>query len=155
FFIKAKTGPASVTFNESAKSIGARQVFFTSGAEQTLRASLHIINTVPVLVDGIMVNFDSTYDNAINDEDGPKFTNNSENVSLKSQDKLLSVERRHTVITTDTLHLNLAGTKIQQYQWQIRLENMDEPSLIAYLVDQYKNTTTQIDLMNGLDYDFS
>ena len=54
-------------------------------------------NGTPVLLDGVLDQFDDAYSNGIDGLDARKVINTTENLGLKTAGKLLAIERRHTL----------------------------------------------------------
>jgi hypothetical protein len=143
------TGAGTLTFNEDAKTIGART--FTRGAgtaqAEVVFALLNIVDPgVNTLVDGAMAAYDNSYSSNVDFDDALKLTNTSENVSFKRSNTLLAIERRSDVMVDDTLHLNMTGLRIKKYQWDVNIANMTNPGRTAILVDRFTNTTTNLSL---------
>ena len=157
FFVKGGASAGTVTFKENAKASGANvisagRVFPT----QSLRANLYVVSTDTVMTaDGILANFGDNYSNAIDEDDAIKVANGSENLSIKSNGTLLSVERHKSITATDTLFLNLTGVRVQNYRMDIILSNLNLVGLTAYFVDKYLNTRTSINVKEITSINFS
>ena len=72
--------------------------------------------------------------------------NTGENLSIKTEGKLLAVERKHTIISSDTIFLNLTGERVQAYQFSIDAQNLNTTVATGVLVDKYTNTLTPLNL---------
>ena len=99
-------------------------------------------------MDGIKADIGNEFSNDLDDDDAYKMYNNAENVSLKRNGQLLSVERHNTITANDTFYLTSGNMRVQNYQWQLTLNNMDEPGLTGFLEDSYTHTNTPLSL-NG------
>ena len=170
FFMQTAPGsPGTVTFSESAKAVNAsftsiftRQASgarITSGSRvvSTLRTSLNTVNadgSTKDLVDGVLDQFDDSYSNAIDRLDARKMPNTGENLSIKTAGTLLVIERKHTVVQDDTIHLNLTNERVQQYRYHFEAQNMSTTAQ-GFVIDKYKQTSTPLNLGGTTDYDFS
>ncbi len=148
FFVKAKsTGSATVTFKESAKTIGLRTQNRLPVNMPTISPLLSIVNGgVATLADGAMAAFDAAYSNAVDDDDITKMLNTGENVSFKRAGVLLAIERRQNITSNDTLFLNISGTTTHLYQWDITSEYLADPQRTAFLRDNYLGRDTPLNL---------
>ncbi len=170
FFMQTAPGsPGTVTFSESAKAVNAsftsiftRQASgarITSGSRvvSTLRTSLNTVNadgSTKDLVDGVLDQFDDSYSNTIDRLDARKMPNTGENLSIKTAGTLLVIERRHTIVQDDTIHLNLTNERVQQYRYHFEAQNMSTTAQ-GFVIDKYKQTSTPLNLDGTTDYDFS
>ncbi len=150
FFIRGAAG-GTLTFTENAKADGIAVISSARGMfEPTLRANLFVVSPdTSLMADGIMAKYDGTYSNDVDENDALKFSNGSENLSLKRGNNFLTIESRNTITATDTLFLNLTGLRIQNYRWDLNLSNMEINGLTGFLVDSYLNTLTPLN-MNGM-----
>ena len=119
---------------------------FASG--QQLRSNLYGVNAEgnSILTDGTLTLFGDTYSNEVDGMDAKKLTNFSENLSVKTGNKLLAIERRHTITRQDTIFLDLSGLKTQQYRFDFIANKLDQPGLEAYVEDNYTHTKTPLNL---------
>ena len=158
FFVEGDVGGGSLTFNEAAKTTGSALISAPARLPQSqLRANLLGIDAdnSTYIADGLLINYDNSYSNDVDDMDGIKIINASENLSAKTADKLLVVERRHTINSRDTIFLNLTNVKVQQYRFEITADELDRPGLTAFLEDNYLHTTTPLNLNGSTTIDFS
>ncbi len=147
FFVRGKATAGSVTFKESAKTIGARTMSRQYDATPVAYAILNLMDSgTPTIVDGAMAAFDHLYSNAVDYDDALKMPNTSENASFKRENTLLAIERRQNITQDDTLFLNITGMRVHQYQWDINTENMSAVGRTGWVVDSYLNTSTQLTL---------
>lgn len=156
FFMQAQSGGGSANFTEPVKIAGSYVVNFTSGNPQQLRALLSISNGSQLtLLDGAQADFAATHSNNVDFKDGIKMMNTSENVAIKSADKLLVYERRSPVVNDDTIHLNVTGYRNAAYHWDFNAVNMDEPGRVGFIVDRLNNSLTPLMLAGTTPYDFT
>jgi hypothetical protein len=106
------------------------------------------------MADGAIIIYNDSYSNDVDANDGVKLSNPSENVAIKTENTLLVVERRHTIVGTDTSFMNLSNMKIQQYSFEIKTSLLDESGLFGYLEDTYLHTRTLLDLNGSNLIDF-
>jgi len=157
FFVQGDTGGGSVTFKEGAKTAGSG---VASTAQAIPRPQLLVnlygfnANGSTFMADGLMVNYDDSYSNKVDDMDGIKSANSSENLSVKNSNILLVVERRHTIIAQDTIFLNLTGVSVQKYRFQIEADQVYQPGLTGFLEDAYLKTRTPLSIDGVTTYDF-
>ena len=155
FFVRAEGQAGTLTFEESAKGTGSAQVFFTAGLPTRLRANLAVVQpTGPTVVDGVMVRYNDQYNNTVGGEDILKIGNTNENVSIQAAGKTLVIDNRNQAMNNDTIHLKMSGVRVQTYQWQLVLDNMDTPGLTAFLIDRYLNTTTTLNMAGTTTVNF-
>ena len=64
------------------------------------------------MIDGTLSNYDDSYSNGVDGMDAIKSGNISENLSIKTANSLLVVERRHSIAEKDTIFLDLNQYKI-------------------------------------------
>ena len=66
--------------------------------------------------------------------DALKSVNTSENLSIKTNSKLLVIERRHSINLADTIQLNLTGARFQAYRFELKTDKLNEQgALTGYL----------------------
>ncbi len=145
FFVQAfdKTQSASITMKETDKnSIGSDNVFRPMFASSSMRVNLSGINAADSslnLVDGVFTSYADNYVNAVDHNDVTKIYNINENLCLGRDKQLLAIERRQTILTTDTSYLKIYLLKKQQYQFAISAGNMDS-GITAVFKDKYDTT---------------
>ncbi|MDQ2862494.1 MAG: hypothetical protein M3R50_02380, partial [Bacteroidota bacterium] len=149
FMMQATTGSTGiVSFEEIDKATGsAAQISgATKGTMAELRANLYGINpdNSSYMADGVLVNYDDSYSNAVDDFDATKSLNAGENLSVKRDGGLLVIERRHSLVANDTIFLNLANVKAQPYRFAFTMAKLLQPGLTASLDDKYLKTSTPL-----------
>jgi Secretion system C-terminal sorting domain len=87
--------------------------------------------------------------------DAIKSNNTSENLAIKTANTLLVIERRHSIVEKDTIFLNLANTKIQQYRFRFTADQLDRQGLTGLLEDNYLHTSTLLNLSGSTLINFS
>ena len=151
FMIQARAGGGTVTFTESSKYLNpSSRVAQNDSTPQTpqLRIGLSGVNAdnSNYMIDGLHVDYDEIYSNAVDDDDALKSTNTSENLSIKNDNSLLIIERRHSIADNDTIQLNLTNEKVMQYKFEISADNFNAQGLAGFLEDNYLNTSTPLNL---------
>lgn len=160
FYLKTNAaGTSSITFNESSKTSGSRSVFrqgsWGDGAKLMCFLETSENNSDHFILDGIMVDFGENYSNDVDGEDAIKMKNTGENISIKKANDELMLERHAAIIDADTIFLNMANPKVRNYRFNIQVENMDQPGLSAWLVDNYLQTQEPINLETGSQFNFN
>lgn len=118
--------------------------------DELVYSSLSLVDSFSsTLMDGTMVLYNPSYSNAVDFNDALKITTGSENTSFKRNNILLAVERRTTIVQTDTLFLNIAGMRIHTYKWRVVLNNFVNDGRSAFLVDNFLKTSTALNF--GVD----
>ncbi len=153
------TTPGTLVIKETDKSttpsvVVNRPVNNTGGKLVTNLYSKNADGTVSI-VDGVLNSYDSKYSNSIDKYDALKLKNISENLSIQSNGKSLSVERKQTIGTADTIFYNLLQEKVKGYKFEFVAQNLDVNGLSGFLEDSYLNTSTPINLNSTTTYDFT
>jgi hypothetical protein len=157
FFVQGDTTAGSVTFKEGAKTTGSGVSSIAQALPKPqLLVSLYGFNadSSTFVADGLMVNYDDSYSNKVDDMDAIKSANSSENLSVKNKNTLLVVERRHTIIAQDTIFLNLTGVSVQKYRFEIEADQLYQPGLTGFLEDAYLKTRTPLNIDGVTTYNF-
>jgi hypothetical protein len=123
-------------------------VFFTPGASQKVRANLQVFNDngTTLIADGILVDYNDQFSSKVDNLDAIKAANTNENVSILRDNKSLIIERRQTIAADDTIQLSIKGVKVQNYQWELILKNMNAEGRTGFFIDKYLKTSTPLDL---------
>jgi hypothetical protein len=98
------------------------------------------------LADGNAEVFSSTYSDLVDGNDALKLSNTGENFGILRDGKVLIIEARQPVTSTDTIFYDMWNMKQQQYQLELVPENMNISGLSAYLEDSYLGTSTALSL---------
>ena len=93
--------------------------------------------------DGLHAFFDSSFSNAIGNEDSYKFQNQDENIAIVSNGTLLSIEGRQPVTANDTLKLKMWQLSQPAYSFTISMNSFD-PNVEAYLEDAFTHSSTRL-----------
>jgi hypothetical protein len=158
FLIQGTPAGGSLTFKEGAKTSGSAPVFRAAGLPKPqLSTGLYGVNTdsTTYMIDGVLSNYDDTYSNGVDDMDAIKKFNTSENLSIKTANTLLVVERRHSIVQQDTIFLNLANVKIQNYRFEFTASQLNLAGQTGFLEDNYLHTSTSLSLDGTTTIDFN
>lgn len=108
-----------------------------------------------VLMDGVRVKYDDSYQASVNEQDIAKFTNIAENLGIARDGQLLAVERRPFIVTNDTIFLKLSGVGIRNYKLVVEPQQLGTSGLEAYLLDAFLNTSTSLSLTASTEVPFT
>ncbi|MBX2887511.1 MAG: T9SS type A sorting domain-containing protein [Ferruginibacter sp.] len=152
-FMVYSTVGGSVSFNENQKIAGSNQVFRESvpANRQFLYASLF---TGDMLSDGNVVALDDEFTNSFDADDATKLPNPGKNFGIMANGKLLAVNARKNVISTDTVFYNLTGVSAGVYAFVFSPQNMDG-TMEAWLVDRFTNNMTTVSLLDSTRISFT
>ncbi|MBA3830261.1 MAG: Ig-like domain-containing protein, partial [Taibaiella sp.] len=161
FFPSPNPG-GQVTFNESNKINGSdisllRPQRAPGLGLLQLRTNVYTVNNgTGSLIDGTLIQYNSTYSNALDGMDARKLANIAENLSIKSGGKDIAIERRQPIVETDTVFYSLKNSKIQTYRFEFIADNLDTGAgLEGFLEDNYLHTRTPVSLSGTTLVDFS
>lgn len=153
FVVKASTGAASITFQETNKASNYNPAIFRpqsgqGAGEAYIRANLYLLNgdSTRTIADGTMAEFDNAYNNAIDITDAVKFSNVNENFSLMRNNQPLAVERRREIAVTDTLFYQFTKGSKRKYQFELAA-NITPAAMIGLLEDSYTKNSTPVNLV--------
>jgi hypothetical protein len=159
FFASTLGNDTSLKVTENAKCISSPLIvpFIPQGITgQKLKTTLYSVSAdgTAITADGVLINFSDSYTNEVNGEDAKKAFNTGANLSIKKPGVLLAIERKHSIIQNDTIFLNITGMRIQQYQLQFNIENLNA-DIKVFLEDNYLHTSTALDLNGNTTVDFN
>ena len=157
FYVHGIAG-GNVSFTEAAKLSGSRQVFRTYNINQRQLLRVNLYKTSPIApgpADGNVVVFDPSFSNDYESSDALKLINTGENFGILSNDKLLAVEARKPLVSTDTIFYNLSNLRHEGYQFRFGPVNMSSVNLEASLVDRFLGTKTPVSLSDSTFINFS
>lgn len=103
-------------------------------------------NGSTILLDGNLTQYDSSFSNAIDGMDARKMTNPSENWGLTRPNYTLVIERRHSIVTTDSVFFKMWNMHLLNYEIDVMCSNLDKPGRTGVLEDKYLKTATLINL---------
>ena len=158
FFVQTSGGTGSITIPETAKVGGSSVVNRPAGilAENSrLITNLYVMDSTHSLADGNMIFFDAGNSNAIDIDDVRKSPNFGENFGIIKFNTDLVVERRPLLSNSDTILFNMNQLKQLQYQIEILPTGLDQPGILAFLEDNYLNSSTPVRLNAATTYNFT
>lgn len=149
------TEDAKVVSSSNAISRGGN-VAGNDNSVDLMKVNLYTVNQNGTLLlnDGVMQTFSPVFNNDIDEFDGAKYANSTENLSIRKSGKLLSVESKAFAAENDTTFLNLTGIGYRTYKFQISF-NQEGNAKQGFLVDRYTNTTTPIEFTGTTEYQFT
>ncbi|MEO7314637.1 MAG: T9SS type A sorting domain-containing protein, partial [Ginsengibacter sp.] len=103
----------------------------------------------------VLIQYKKDYSNAIDGLDARKMTNTSENLAIKSGGKDLVVERRTSILETDTIFYKLTTVKVQKYRYEYIANDLREFGVEGFIEDTYLNTKTALNMEGKTTVDFS
>ena len=161
FFAYNNNG-GNLTIKENAKAnTNTNIVAFTPASIQNeveeLNMHLYSVDASgnATMADGILQDFDSSYSNDIDGDDAVKSANSSENLSIVTQGQSLIIERRQTITSNDTTFLKLTGVRYTNYKFTIDAANLNVNGMQGYLIDNFTNSSTPLNMNGSTDYNFS
>jgi hypothetical protein len=148
FFVHNSSGAdGTLTIGENSKADGNRLVNRPGtvlNKRQFFRTYLYTNGNA--IADGNAVVFDNNFINTIDGNDALKMKNSGENFGIRRSGKILSVEARSPVTSSDTIFYNIANFGRQTYRLHFAPENMHGSGLSAYLIDKYLKASTPVSL---------
>lgn len=159
FFLQnnSTTIDGTITIEEGDKIIGSSLVSRLGVTSPTLEINLFTNDNTGNLsvVDGVSLNFDDNYSNAFDNYDVRKISNTNDNISIKQGSSNLVVERRKTLVETDTIKLNIAGMHVAPYKLEIDPSVLGNLRLNAYFLDKFLQTETPVSITTATTVPFS
>lgn len=142
FFVENTTNnPVTVNLDESIKINGSNNIFRVGDMNKPLaqlRGNLFVLREgLPILIDGVLTQFDKSYTNELDAMDAEKLFNAGENMGILNNGRIFSIERRKMAAMNDTIFYNLHKLKQQQYQLELISTHLDELGMEAFLIDNY------------------
>ncbi len=159
FFVQNDaTATHTISFTETAKTTTPTTTSATTvfGEDAVVRQQLNI-NAYRAdnnqFADGAVALFGSQYKALVDDNDIAKFTNFNETFGLRRDNKVLGLEARPLVASTDTLYFNMSNFGKRDYNLVINSSNFSNTT--ATLEDKYTSTKQAIDLSVTTAYKFT
>jgi hypothetical protein len=156
FFVRATPGTTgSFTISENKKSTGVTNVFgkeANQSVNNSVNASILRVgmykesNQQWKPLDGAIAGFYSTANNLVDDNDGKKFANGSENIAFVRNNTTLSSEHFAIPQPLDELYMRVWNTSVNNYKLQINTESFTVPNIEATLIDLFTGVQTPINL---------
>ena len=162
-FVQTNTASgASLVFKEADKGAGTDQtiVFGSTSLTPTLSAVLYYSDSLAnqsTEMDALKVLFDNKFSNSVDINDGVKFTNLDETMSVLREGKLVSLELRGMPDMNTVIPISITQYRRQDYTMRMEWEAPLTNGLNAYLVDAYTgeehviNSSGITDIMYSVD----
>ena len=158
FFVQNASSSPKVVFLETTKAaVSTKLAVF---GEATALSKLYISlakesDGVYTIVDGAALAFDNDFSNAAYGvQDGLKFNNASDNLSISDKGFSLSIDGRLPATSTDKVALAIGKPSGSNYQLVLDASNYINNGLTPFLYDAYTKTTTTIGL-GAITIDFT
>ena len=147
----------TLTLGETDKTTGSVMSQLTEVVGEQMRINLNKVNpdATVSLQDGMLTEYDAPYSNSVDAYDAVKVTNFTQSMSSKRDGKKLAIERRAVIVNTDTTYLDLIQMSAGNYQLQLIADNLNHPSLLGKLVDNYTSSNTVLSLHGSSAYAFT
>ncbi len=122
-----------------------------------VRSNLYIVPATgaPVLMDGSLTQYYYEYSNDIDGMDARKMSNPSENWGMERDNNTYVIERRHSILGSDSIFYKMWNMRIIHYRIEFITSNLDFPGRQGFLKDNYLQTSTPVDLNGTTDVDFN
>ena len=148
FFVHATGVDGTVGFEESSKANGSALVTRNSVLDHAqLGVKLSVMNnSQPVLLDGVVSEFDDAFVNEIDGNDIPKINLGTETISILRSSKQLVAERRKSVVVNDTIFYQLNQLKTKTYVLDIQPMVFENLNVQALLIDQFTGSSLPVNL---------
>lgn len=156
FLAEGNSSGGSINFNENARYIPEEENT-SSQLRSGMLVTLLAVNTdnSTAVADGLLVNFNPQYSNAVDHEDAVKINNSSENIAVAVAGQSLVVENRNINERKDTIHLMLSNLRVQQYRFSISTAGLGREKRMAWLIDNYTGSNTPLQQEGNMVIDFS
>jgi hypothetical protein len=148
FFVKsAASGTPALTIKQSHKSTINNVNVFRTGTPEQLSIGLYFTEADGTrrIADGVNTLFNNNYSSAVDGNDAEEIANFNENIAIKKNGKMLSIEGRPLVDDAETIELDMARMKVQPYEFEFN-PNFNAPGLEAFLRDKFLNKETAVSL---------
>lgn len=146
FFVQSSDGKSAgaLQFSEAVKdstlSTTSADRMGGNVADTSLQINLKLFNadSTTAVADGVLFQFGSSYSDSVDNGDALKMGNTAENLGIKEEGHLLTIDERTMPRKGDSLYLSLTGTKAASYQFEIIASSLSAQSLALY--DRYLKT---------------
>jgi hypothetical protein len=143
----------SLNFTEADKFEGTQKLLFRTNNLATARLLLTLNDASSKALDRLVVAFDASESNDVNQNDASKLTNFDESMATSNSSKLLAIEKRAIPTDSDEIPLNI--TKYRGTSYSIKAEGSGLSGSTPYLLDQYTSTTTEIPQEGSVNYAYT
>jgi hypothetical protein len=106
------------------------------------------------LLDGVRLQFDSSYNNDLDKMDVGKLNNFEGNIAIQKSSELLVLERRRHLQTDDTIQLHISSLNDKKYSLEFIPLNLQALGMKAIIFDTYLNKATPLTFFQNQRMDF-
>ncbi|MFZ4057292.1 MAG: hypothetical protein ACOYKE_04105 [Ferruginibacter sp.] len=151
---------STLVFEENHKSSSDNRSVFrpqTPTPTAGLRMNAYYLNAgnQTTLIDGILAEFNDRFKADVDIQDALKFSNVNENAGFIRNNRLMAVERRPVIQSTDTLFLRFTRTTQRDYRFEFVPTLLQRDNLAAFLEDKFMATQVPLYLNKNSVYDFA
>lgn len=140
FFKKASATSQSITFRENHKHDGIINNTTFSSPEFT-RININLLRNGDLVVDGLRIDFDESYEDEVNLQDATKLWNQQEYFAIDKNPHWLMVEKRN-IPENESIQFYLDNYFSSEYSLSINVQNLNTHK--AFLYDAYLNESTEL-----------
>lgn len=158
FLVRSVGTSGTIGFSESAKVNGSNLVTRAGSSRpvQQLLIKLSVVQpSGPVLLDGILAQFDGAWSADVDQHDVIKAGGTSEQLGLHTPEALLVAERRPLASVQDTVRLRIGQMRRQTYRFDIDARMFSGAGLVPILEDRYLRTSITLNQEGLSVVDFS
>lgn len=155
-FLVSSSSGGSITFTESAKVTGSKNVFRTPFVIRQFKTNLYAETASgPQLADGNAVVFDNKYTASVDNDDESKAANIGEDLAIVREGQKLVIETRPALTSDVVINYNMSRVKQGNYTFEFVPKNIDIYGAEAYLVDNYLKTRSAISIAEDTKVTFT
>jgi hypothetical protein len=160
FFIQTlDAGVAKINFQEDSKALlGSNgKVFKTvSAVSENVRLTLYenkALDTNGAAADGLVLKFNSSHSNEVNQYDARKMINQDEDFAIRNASGNFSIESRDWPVNNDAIALYIDKYRFSNYTIKADIPSLNK--LKVYLHDKYTGELTELTENSTVKYKFS
>ena len=148
FFAQTDNSSGTLTLKESSKRAGGNGLGLRPATPSSIiKLDSRLLNADgTVMKDANAVVFDAAYSNAFDGDDALKLSNPGENFAIEKDAKIMAIEGRQPVNSSDSIQFRMWNLQQQSYRLEFIAGNINTAGLIAVLEDAYLKTNTTLDL---------
>ena len=152
FFIESKTKSPTLNFSEDLK-VTEPQNKTDEPNHKTIQSQLklELLDDSATLIDGFKIKFDDNGNNSIDLADAEKLLNLDENLAIRNNEVLLSIESRAFPIDEERINLFMDNWRATQYSLRMTSQKLEQADIV--IIDHYLDTETL--LSDGDIYSFT
>ena len=140
FFKRASATSQSITFSETYKHDGINNNTTFSSPEFT-RINVNLLRNGNLVVDGLRIDFDESYEDEVNLQDATKLWNLQEYFAIDKNPNWLMVEKR-TIPENESIQLYLDNYFSSEYTLSLNVQNLNTHKVFLY--DAYLDESTEL-----------